>query len=78
MNVTNYGQLLQLAWPEIILTITALVAMAADLLFLKRTPLRTRFLVAASRPHLLAVQDRGTLGIDQDVGEVLDVARIAD
>jgi NADH-quinone oxidoreductase subunit N len=48
MNVTNYGQLLQLAWPEIILTITALVAMAADLLFLKRTPLRTRFLVAAS------------------------------
>jgi NADH-quinone oxidoreductase subunit N len=48
MNVTNYAQLLQLAWPEIILTITALVAMAADLLFLKRTPLRTRFLVAAS------------------------------
>jgi NADH-quinone oxidoreductase subunit N len=48
MNVTNYGQLLQLAWPEIILTITALVAMAADLLFLRRSPLRARFLVAAS------------------------------
>jgi NADH-quinone oxidoreductase subunit N len=48
MNVTNYGQLLQLAWPEIILTITALVAMAADLLFFKRSPVRARFLVAAS------------------------------
>ena len=47
MNVTNYGQLLQLAWPEIILTVTALVAMAADLFF-RRSPLRTRFLVAAS------------------------------
>jgi NADH-quinone oxidoreductase subunit N len=47
MNVTNYGQLLQLAWPEIILTVTALVAMAADLFF-RRFPLRTRFLVAAS------------------------------
>jgi NADH-quinone oxidoreductase subunit N len=48
MNVTNYGQLLQLAWPEIILTLTALVAMAADLLFLRRSPLRLRFLTAAS------------------------------
>ena len=48
MNVINYGQLLQLVWPEIILTITALVAMAADLLFLRRYPLRSRFLAAAS------------------------------
>jgi NADH-quinone oxidoreductase subunit N len=48
MNVTNYGQLLQLAWPEIILTLTALVAMAADLLFFRKSPLRARFLVAAS------------------------------
>ena len=36
MNAINYTQLLQLVWPEIILTITALVAMAADLLFFKR------------------------------------------
>jgi hypothetical protein len=33
MNVINYGQLLQLAWPEIILTVAALIALAADLLF---------------------------------------------
>jgi NADH-quinone oxidoreductase subunit N len=48
MNVINYGQLLQLAWPEIILTVAALIAMAADLLFFRRSPLRVRFLVAAS------------------------------
>ena len=48
MNVINYGQLLQLVWPEIILTVTALVAMAADLLFLRHSRVRVRFLVAAS------------------------------
>jgi len=48
MNVTNYGQLLQLAWPEIILTLTALVALAVDLLFLRRSPRRLRFLTASS------------------------------
>jgi NADH-quinone oxidoreductase subunit N len=48
MNVINYGQLLQLAWPEIILTVAALIALAADLLFFRRSPLRVRFLVAAS------------------------------
>jgi NADH-quinone oxidoreductase subunit N len=48
MNAINYGQLLQLAWPEIILTVTALVAMAADLLFFKKSLLRARFLIATS------------------------------
>jgi len=43
MNAINYSQLLQLLWPEIIVTITALVVMAADLLFLRRAALRTRF-----------------------------------
>ncbi len=47
MNAINYGQLLQLAWPEIIITITALIVLAADLLFLRRSAPRTRFLVAA-------------------------------
>ena len=47
MNVTNSTQLLQLALPEILLTITALVVLAADLLFLRRSPIRTRFLAAA-------------------------------
>ena len=47
MNSINYGQLLQLAWPEIIVTIAALITLAADLVFFRRSPLRTRFLVAA-------------------------------
>ena len=48
MDSINYGQLLQLAWPEIIVTVTALIAMAADLLFFRRSPLRARFLIASS------------------------------
>jgi NADH-quinone oxidoreductase subunit N len=48
MNVINYGQLLQLVWPEIVVTVTALVALAADLLFFKKLALRSRFLIAAS------------------------------
>jgi NADH-quinone oxidoreductase subunit N len=48
MNMIQSGQLLQLAWPEIIITLTALVAMAFDLLFFRRSALRTRFLVASS------------------------------
>ena len=38
---------------------------------------RDRLVVAARRPHLLPVEDRRPLGIDQNVGELLDVARIA-
>ncbi|MGD0646477.1 MAG: NADH-quinone oxidoreductase subunit N [Acidobacteriaceae bacterium] len=48
MNAIHYGQLLQLAWPEIIVTIAALIALAADLVFFRRSPRRTRLLVAAS------------------------------
>jgi NADH-quinone oxidoreductase subunit N len=47
MDTINYGQLLQLAWPEIIVTVTALIAMAADLLFFRRSSLRARFSVAS-------------------------------
>ena len=47
MNSSNYGQLLQLAWPEIIVTITALLAVASDL-FLRKSPLRARFLTATT------------------------------
>jgi NADH-quinone oxidoreductase subunit N len=47
MNAINYSQLLQLLWPEIIVTITALAVMAVDLLFLRRAALRTRFATVA-------------------------------
>lgn len=44
----DYAQLLQLAWPEIILVVTALVAMAFDLLVLRKKATHLRFAVAAS------------------------------
>ena len=47
MNAINYSQLLQLLWPEIIVTITALAVMAVDLLFLRRAALRARFATVA-------------------------------
>ena len=37
-----------------------------------------RLLVAAAVPHLRAEQDAGPLGIDQEVGQLLDVGGIAD
>jgi NADH-quinone oxidoreductase subunit N len=48
MNVINYGQLLRLVWPEIILTVTALIVVAVDLLFFRRSRVRVRFMVAAT------------------------------
>jgi hypothetical protein len=39
---------------------------------------RNRLLVAARSPHLLPVQDGGPLRIDENIGQFLDVARIAD
>jgi NADH-quinone oxidoreductase subunit N len=47
MNATNTTQLLHLAWPEIIVTVTALLVLAADLLA-RRSALRTRFLLATA------------------------------
>ena len=39
---------------------------------------RNRFLVAAGSPHLLAIEDRRPFGIDQQIRQLLDVARVAD
>lgn len=46
MNTNNFGQLLQFVWPEIILTLTALIVVAADLLFFRESKIRTRFTAA--------------------------------
>ena len=48
MNVINFGQLLGLAWPEIIVTVTALLVVAADLLFFRRSSIRARFAASAA------------------------------
>ncbi|MHB1023715.1 MAG: NADH-quinone oxidoreductase subunit N [Acidobacteriaceae bacterium] len=47
MIAINYAQLLQLAMPEVIVVITALIVLAMDLLFLRNYPTRVRFAVAA-------------------------------
>jgi len=47
MIPTNYAQMLQLALPEVIVAITALIVLAIDLLFLRQYRTRVRFAVAA-------------------------------
>jgi hypothetical protein len=39
---------------------------------------RHRLFVSARGPHLLTVKDRRALGIDKNVSQFLDVARVAD
>ncbi len=47
MNATNYAQLFQFALPEVIVVVTALIALAVDLLFLRASSTRLRFTIAA-------------------------------
>ena len=48
MTAFNYAQLLQLALPEVIVVVAALIALAIDLLFLRASRTRLRFAVAAA------------------------------
>ncbi len=48
MNSINYIQLLQLAIPQVIVVLTALLVMAVDLLVVRRQAISTRFTVASS------------------------------
>ncbi|MEO6966304.1 MAG: NADH-quinone oxidoreductase subunit N, partial [Acidobacteriaceae bacterium] len=48
MIATNYPQVLQLALPEVIVVVAALVALATDLLFLRESRTRVRFSSAAT------------------------------
>ena len=52
MNATNYTQLLQLALPQVIIVVTALVVMAVDLVALRKRPFRIRFTVATTLASL--------------------------
>jgi NADH-quinone oxidoreductase subunit N len=47
MNSINYTQLLQLAIPQVIVVVTALIVMAVDLLVVRRQATSTRFAVAS-------------------------------
>jgi NADH-quinone oxidoreductase subunit N len=52
MIAINYAQLLQLAMPQVIVVATALIAMAIDLLALRKSVTRIRFAVAATLASL--------------------------
>ena len=47
MSPVNYAQLWQLALPQVIVVVAALIALAVDLLLLRTRPTHTRFTVAA-------------------------------
>ncbi|MES2223162.1 MAG: NADH-quinone oxidoreductase subunit N [Acidobacteriota bacterium] len=47
MNSVNYAQIWQLALPQVIVVVAALIALAVDLLWLRTRPLGIRFTVAA-------------------------------
>ena len=47
MSPLNYAQLWQLALPQVLVVVAALVALAVDLLWLRARPIHTRFTVAA-------------------------------
>ncbi len=48
MNTINFGQLLRLLWPEITIILAALLALSVDLIGLRHSRLRLRFLSATS------------------------------
>ena len=72
MNVINYGQLLQLVLPEIILTIAALLVVAIDLLFFRSSRVRVRFMVAATIGSAGCVAAMLTVLLTSAQGSLLD------
>lgn len=72
MNMTHFGQILQLLWPEIIVVLTALVVMAADLLFLRHSNSSARFLSAAALGSIGCAVAIGTLIFRPLQGVLLD------
>src|ERR1039458_571227 len=73
----DYAQLLQLAWPEIILVAAALVAVAVDLLLLRKQATRFRFAVAASLGSLGCVAAILRLVLGPVQANILDGTLIA-
>ncbi len=60
MNIIDFGQLLRLLWPEITIILAALLALSVDLVALRRSRLRLRFLnasIIASVGCLLAIDE---------------------
>jgi NADH-quinone oxidoreductase subunit N len=73
----DYAQLLQLAWPEIIVVAAALIAMAIDLIALRKRPARTRFAVAASVASIGCLAAILRILLAPDAANLLDGTLIA-
>jgi NADH-quinone oxidoreductase subunit N len=74
MDAINYGQLLQSVWPEIIVTVTALIVMSVDLLFFRRSMTKVRFLVASAIASIGCVGAILRLALDTTQATILDGA----
>src|ERR1035437_2181913 len=73
----DYAQLLQLAWPEVFLVAAALIAVAVDLLALRKQATRLRFAVAASLGSLGCVAAILRLAMAPVEANILDGTLIA-
>jgi NADH-quinone oxidoreductase subunit N len=73
----DYAQLFQLALPEIIVVAAALIAMAIDLMVLRRRPTRNRFAVASTIASIGCAAAILRILIAPDVANLLDGTLIA-
>jgi NADH-quinone oxidoreductase subunit N len=73
----DYSQLLRLAWPEVILVVTALLVLSVDLLVVRGQPTRIRFSVASGIGSVGCVGAILRLLLAPERGNVLDGVLVA-
>ena len=77
MTPVNYAQLWQLALPQVIVVVAALIALAVDLLLLRARPMTTRFTVAALLGSLGCVLAIARIVLSPAQANVLDGTLLA-
>ena len=77
MSPVNYAQLWQLALPQVIVVVAALIALAVDLLLLRARPTHTRFTVAALLGSLGCVLAIARIVLSPSQANVLDGTLLA-
>ena len=77
MSTVNYAQLWQLALPQVIVVVAALIALAVDLLLLRARATQTRFTVAAILGSLGCILAIGRIVLSPAQANVLDGTLLA-
>ena len=77
MSPVNYAQLWQLALPQVIVVVAALIALAVDLLLLRARPTPTRFTVAALLGSLGCILAIARIVLSPSQANVLDGTLLA-